>query len=157
MPHLDPELILERFATFMRSEVRPAVSEEDFVHAQVGSMASTLQFLAGEVRERETAVETQKQELFECFDHLESMLDSEEVESARIRSELESAREEIDAVEGPTRDIEETILTAADDLLRAIDTELEPDRAETVREPLYEFLWTRVETQLHMLGREDDE
>jgi chromosome segregation ATPase len=141
----------------MRSEVRPAISEEDFVHAQVGSMASTLQFLAGEVRERETAVETQKRELLECFDHLESRLDSEEIESARLRSELEGAREEIDAVEGQTRDIEETILTAADDLLRAIDTELEPDRAAIVREPLYEFLWTRVETQLHMLGREDDE
>lgn len=157
MPHLDPELILERFATFMRSEVRPAVSEEDFVHAQVGSMASTLQFLAGEVRERETAVETQKQELIECFDRLESLLDREGIESARIRNELESAREEVAALDGPTRDTEETILTVADDLLGVIDTELKPDRAETVREPLYDFLWTRVETQLHMLGREGEE
>ncbi|OLZ39442.1 hypothetical protein A6E15_18965 [Natrinema saccharevitans] len=65
MPYLDPELILDRFAAFTREEVRPAVTDDEFVHAQVGSMASTLQFLAGDVGGREAAVRVQRRTLRE--------------------------------------------------------------------------------------------
>ncbi|WP_222912871.1 hypothetical protein [Natrinema sp. SYSU A 869] len=157
MPYLDPELILDRFATFTREEVRPAVTDDEFVHAQVGSMASTLQFLAGEVGGREAAVRAQRRTLAERLDELESVLERNEIDSSAVRTALDDARDEIDAVDGSTRDVEETLLTAADDVLATIDEELDAERAAIARRPLYEFLRTRVDRQLRLLGREGEE
>jgi len=157
MPYLDPERILDRFATFSREEVRPAVGDDEFVHAQVGSMASTLQFLAGEVAGRETAVRTQRRALCESLDELESVLERDDVDSPAVRNAIDDARSDLDAVDGPTRDVEETLVTAADDVLATIDAELDGDAAVIARRPLYEFLRTRVDEQLRLLGREGDE
>lgn len=157
MPYLDPERILDRFATFTREEVRPAVGDDEFVHAQVGSMASTLQFLAGEVGGREEAVRAQHRVLRESLDELESVLERNEIESAGVRTAVDDARSDLDAVDGSSRDVEGTLLTAADDVLTAIDRELDAERAATARQPIYEFLRTRVDRQLRLLGREGDE
>ena len=157
MPYLDPELILDRFATFTREEVRPAVTDDEFVYAQVGSMASTLQFLAGEVGGREAAVRTQRRALHESLDDLESVLKRADIESMAVWSAIETARNDIDTAEGSTGDIEETLLTAANDVLATIDKELEAERATIARQPMYDFLHARVDQQLRLLGREGDE
>ncbi|MDF9747820.1 hypothetical protein [Natrinema salsiterrestre] len=157
MPYLDPELILDRFATFTREEVRPAVTDDEFVHAQVGSMASTLQFLAGEVGGREAAVRTQRRTLTDRLDELEAVLDRNEIDAPDVRAALEEGHSEIGAADGSTEEVEEILLSAADDVLAAIDDELDGERAAIVRRPLYEFLRTRVDQQLGMLGREGDE
>jgi signal recognition particle GTPase len=157
MPYLDPELILDRFAVFTREEVRPAVADDEFVHAQVGSMASTLQFLAGEVGGREAAVRTQRRALRESLDDLESVLVRADIEAMAVRTAIAAARSDADAAEGSIRDVEEMLLTAANDVLATIDEELEAEQAVIARQPLYDFLHARVDQQLRLLGREGDE
>lgn len=159
MPYLDPELILDRFATFTREDVRPAVEAggDEFVHAQVGSMASTLQFLAGEVGGRESAVRAQRRALDERMAELDATLEREEIDSAAVTDAVAHARDELDTVEGPTEEVEETLLSVAGDVLTVIDEELDGDRAATARRPLYEFLGTRVDRHLRLLGREGGE
>ncbi|OLZ39158.1 hypothetical protein A6E15_17250 [Natrinema saccharevitans] len=157
MPYLDPELILDRFAAFTREEVRPAVTDDEFVHAQVGSMASTLQFLAGDVGGREAAVRVQRRTLRESLTELESALDRHDVGSSAVRTAVDDARSDLETADGPTRDVEETLVAVADDVLTTIDAELDGDAAAVARRPLYDFLRTRVDEQLRLLGREDDE
>ncbi|UHQ95212.1 hypothetical protein [Haloterrigena alkaliphila] len=159
MPYLDPELILDRFATFTREEIRPAVDDgvDEFVHAQVGSMASTLQFLAGEIDGRETAVRDQRRALDECLDELEAVLERNEIDSTAVRTAVDGARDDVAGADEPTRTLEETLLPAADDVLTAIDRELDGERAALARRPMYDFLRTRVDRQLHLLGREGEE
>lgn len=159
MPYLDPELILDRFATFTREDVRPAVESggDEFVHAQVGSMASTLQFLAGEVGGRETAVRAQRRALIDRLNELEAVLERNDVDSTAVRAAVDGARDDIAAADGSAGDVEETLLTAADDVLTAIDRELDGERAAIARRPMYDFLRTRVDRQLRLLGREGEE
>jgi len=45
MPHLNPERVLERFSTFLQEDVRAEIDDE-FIDGQVGSMSSTLSYLA---------------------------------------------------------------------------------------------------------------
>lgn len=157
MPYLDPGLIVNRFARFTREEIRPAVSDDDFVHAQVGSMASTLQFLAGELGGREEAVRAQRETLSDCLDELEAVLDQHQIDSPSIRTAIDNARNQIDVTEDSIQNIERASLAAADDIFVVIEEELEEDQAAVARQPLYEFLQTRVDQQLRLLGREADE
>lgn len=71
MPYLSPADVLRRFSRFALSKVRPSVPEDErFVRGQVGSMASTLRFLAGELEGRQRSVAEQERALREALDAL---------------------------------------------------------------------------------------
>jgi hypothetical protein len=156
MPQLDPELVLDRFATIVREDVRPAITDE-FAHAQAGSMASTLQFLAGEVGGREASVRTQARVLSERLTELEATLERNDIDSTAVRAAIDDARAQLDAGDRATHEFETTLLEAADDVLGTIDEELDAEHAAIARRPLYGFLRTRVDEQLRLLGREESE
>lgn len=177
MPYLRPDHVLSRFSRFVRDDVREALpAEEQFLQGQVGSMASTMDFLAGELTGKahtlgeqeailETAMEAVNEELGAIARDNESDLDSDvngDIES--IEEALSTARDRIS--NAPVPDAPETttareaaITNACEDVLASIE-KLPDEHARTLREPVYEFLETRVQGQLRLLGREygsDDE
>lgn len=150
MPYLEPALVLRAFSRYAIEEVRPALREEEFVRAQVGSMASTLRFLAGELEGVDGAVATQRASLGEALAAAREAVDDPGVEAA-----LADAHERVTDADGRPREIERTLLSAADDALAAVDTL--DEGAREARAPLYAFLDDRVEAQLRMLGRPADD
>lgn len=167
MPYLQPDEVLSRFAEFSRHDVRAALPDgESFVHAQVGSMASTLDFLSGELAGASPALDRQEEALREALDDVEAELgapdDTEAVHGApdverAVEGALNDARRRLAAApnaDTPTgiREREDELLAACDDVLDAIDGVPEP-RDRKLRRPLYGFLDARVATQLRLLGR----
>ncbi len=150
MPYLEPEKTARRFSKFVLKEVRPRI-EDEFVRAQLGSMASTLRFMSGEIQGMDEAVEAQQQTLVAALDGVETAVDESE---EKVLESVEEARERIDdAADAGTRGLEEALLAACEKVLQTIDDELEGDEARRARGPLYDFLDVRVEAQLRMCGR----
>jgi hypothetical protein len=152
MPYLRPETVLEEFSGFTLSTVRPAIAEdEEFVRGQTGSMASTLRFLADELEAREAMVDEQERALREALDVV-----TERTADTPAAEAVEAAVADVDAAPDGVREREGVLLEAADDVLAAVDTHLEGDAARRARRPVYDFLDTRTEGQLRMLGREPE-
>jgi hypothetical protein len=152
MPYLRPETVLEEFSGFTLSTVRPAIAEdEEFVRGQTGSMASTLRFLASELEAREAMVDEQERALREALDVV-----TERTADTPAAEAVEAAVADVDAAPDGVREREGVLLEAADDVLAAVDTHLEGDAARRARRPVYDFLDTRTEGQLRMLGREPE-
>lgn len=152
MPYLRPETVLEEFSGFTLSTVRPAIAEdEEFVRGQTGSMASTLRFLADELEAREAMVDEQERALREALDVV-----TERTADTPAAEAVEAAVADVDDAPGGVREREGVLLEAADDVLAAVDTHLEGDAARRARRPVYDFLDTRTEGQLRMLGREPE-
>lgn len=157
MPYLRHDDVLSRFSQFLREDVREGLpEEEEFLRGQVGSMASTMRFLTGELAGKAHALGAQETELIAALDELEAELESgeEDVEDAIAEARARLSDAPVPDSPETTRACEDAITTACEDVLSAVD-ELPADRARTLRRPLYEFLETRVESQLRMLGRED--
>ncbi len=158
MPYLRPETILRRFSQFTRQEVRTAITtdENGFMEAQVGSMSSTMRFLSMELDGIRDAVTEQHEALEEALNNADAVLTGNDPPVNVVRKELETANNRL--ATAPRTDVyahEQELLDISQDILAVIDTELEEDVAREVRRPLYEFLSTRVSTQLKMLGREE--
>jgi hypothetical protein len=148
MPYLDPALVLRELSGYAATEIRPAVADDEaFVRGQVGSMASTLRFLACELEGMEAAVSTQRESLLDALATAEVV-----VEDPQVTSTFEDAADRVAAADGQSRNVENVLLEAADDALAAVDT-LEGERAREARAPLYEFLQDRLTAQLRLLGR----
>lgn len=155
MPYLSPADVLRRFSRFTLSTVRPAVSDDEaFVRGQVGSMASTLRFLAGELEGRERAVAEQERALREALREVADVVEDD----GPVAATAVGARERLDAAGDDTtaHEREQALLAAADDVLACIDGTLDDEAARAARRPLYGFLDTRLEAQLRMLGRRTD-
>lgn len=149
MPYLNPEHTLERFSEFALDEIRPAV-DDDFLQGQVGSMGSTLRFLSMEIAGKRGAVEQQKSGLEASLKKLLERTNDDEIENI-VEGEIDKIHSIPDQEPNKT---EELLLDISNNVLTAIDNELTEESAQTARRPMYEFLDTRVESQLEMLGRE---
>lgn len=151
MPYLEPDEVIRRFSTYALEEIRPALREdEEYMRGQVGSMASTLRFLASELDGLDAAVEAQRATLADAL-----ATAREAVEDPEVAAELADAGDRVAAAEADPRAAERTLLSAAADALAAVD-ELPAAEARRARQPLYAFLDERVEAQLRLLGRSDD-
>jgi hypothetical protein len=157
MPYLPPELILDRFSTFARDDVRSSINGEgdEFLEAQVGSMSSTLSFLSKELEGMGDAVESQHEALLEALDGAEQVLNDVDAGGSDIRITLEETRERVsNAPRNDSYEHEQILVDASSELLEAVNEDLDRETAQAIREPLYQFLQTRVESQLEMLGRD---
>lgn len=153
MPYLKPEETMRQFSKFVLDEVRPCV-EDEFVRAQLGSMASTLRFVSGEMQGMDDAVEAQHRTLVASLDSVEDALDGIEGGTDEVLEAVEDARERVDSnADAGTRKTEMALLEACEDVLATIDEELEGEDGRRARRPLYDFLDIRVESQLRMCGR----
>jgi len=152
MPYLEPELVLREFSRYAIEEIRPAIAEdEEFMRGQVGSFASTLRFLAGELEGIDGAVAAQRASLLEALETAQDAVDDPEVSGT-----LADAHGRVNDADGQPREVEETLLAAADDALAAVDG-LDDAAAREAREPLYGFLDDRLDAQLQLLGRSNDD
>lgn len=158
MPYLDPSHVLRQFSTFAREEVRPALADDQrFVAAQVGSMASTLQYLAAELDAGDEAVATQREALTAALEDAANVLRNADVDGTEaVFAAVTDAQQRVAELDDDTREAEDELLDAADEALAAIDG-LDGETAKAARRPLYAFLDARLETHLRMLGRDDDE
>jgi len=162
MPYLRPDEVLSRFATFARRDVRDSLDDEEvaFMRGQVGSMASTLDFLAGELRGMKPALDRQETVLLDALDGVESTLVDGAINDEAVLDAVATARSRITdapAAETPEtlRARETALLDACETVLCAIDDEdLDEADIRSLRRPLYGFLDTRLDAQLHLLGRE---
>jgi hypothetical protein len=146
MHHLEPSHVLKEFSTFAITEIRPALpADEPFLHGQVGSMASTLRFLARELEGLEAAVADQRSSLIEALETAAARIDDEETTDG-----LHDLRHTVASADGPPRALEETLLKVADEALALVDGLGDP-AAREARAPLYEFLDERVAIQLAVL------
>lgn len=159
MPYLKPEDALERISGFTREEIRTGIADDhEFLKDQAGSMSSTLRFLAREIEMREAVVEEQHDTLRSSFDAVERTLtEIDPEEGAAVKAAVPDARDRIDALD--TLDVyalEQELLAACNEVLDAIDAELVGDDARRARRPLYDFIDTRLQLQLEILGRSSD-
>jgi hypothetical protein len=147
MPYLEPETVVKRFSSYLHHDVRDAIDEDhQFVKAQVGSMSSSMNFLARELGGARVAVNTQRRRLRDALDGVAEATEADEVLAA-----VATARDRVDEAEGDPRDVEVELTAAATAVFEAIDESLDGEAARAARRPLYEFLETRVETQLDLL------
>lgn len=154
MPYLEPEHVLRQFSGYLQGDVREAIGDEHkFVEAQVGSMSSSLNFLARELDSLNEDLATQRRALLDALDEVESALE-QEGGSPSVEREIEMARETVrDAETADEYEYERVLTGAATDVLETLET-LEDQRAASVRAPLYSYMNTRVRTQLEALGAE---
>jgi hypothetical protein len=162
MPYLDPAAVLERFSGTLLGEVRPAIPDDEaVVRAQTGSMASTLRFLARELERDQASLAAQQEALLTALDDTERALAAiDDGETEPVTDAIESARGTVAGAADDDRETREAvILTAADDVLAAIDGALAGDDACRCRTPMYDFLDRRIQAHHAILGREgaDDE
>lgn len=149
MPHLQPAQVLEEFASFLQDDVRAEIDDE-FVDGQVGSMSSTMRYLSQQLRHEHEVTVRQRDSLLEALAAVERNCD----DTAVVESAA-SARERIEnASADDGNELETVLISACNDVLDAINAELEGDAASAAREPLYDFLRVRVEGQLELLGRD---
>jgi len=154
MPYLEPEHVTREFSRFAIEEIRPAIDDdEQFVEAQVGSMASTMRFLSGELQGMPEAVDAQHDAAREALAAAEEVLAEHEATAAE--EAVTEARERVAAAEGRSREVESTLVEAVRDALEAVD-DCDDEVARAARDPLYGFLDTRVESQLRLLGRRSE-
>lgn len=158
MPYLRPELVLDRFSTFARDDVRPAIvgDGDEFLEAQVGSMSSTLSFLSKELDGMGDAVETQHESLVDALDDAEQVLADVDADgdTDQVRSTIAETKGRLsETVASDPYAHERAILEGSSAVLEAVDDHLDETTARAVRTPLYRFLRTRVESQLELLGR----
>lgn len=161
MPYLRPDEVLTRFAAFARRDVREALTDDEvsFMRGQVGSMASTLDFLAGELQGMNPALDRQEAALLDALDAVESTLEDGAVDDEAVLDAVAAARTQIaDAPVAETpatlRERETALLEACETVLDAVDDCDLDDDARSLRQPLYGFLDTRLDAQLRLLGRE---
>jgi len=151
MPYVPPSVVLRRLSEFTADTVVGAIGEEStFVRAQVGSMSSTLGFLAHEVERRDEAVLEQRRATLEALKTLES-LEGDAVEAFVV--DQRKAIESTDPALGNT----EAVRSSLREVLEAIRAAVEDDRFDdtaAARAVLYDLFETRVDSQLRMLGRE---
>lgn len=162
MPYLDPATVLERFSGTLLSEIRPTIpDDEELVRAQAGSMASTLRFLAAEIEREERALASQHEALLAALSDTDAAVEAVDTDGAdRVAEAVASARASVEDAEDEERAAREgALLSAADDVLAAIDAALDGDDARRCRTPVYRFLDRRLEAHHAILGREgsDDE
>ena len=151
MPYLHPERILEEFSSYAVEAVRPAIpADEAFMRGQVGSMASTMRFLAAELAGVDDAVADQRASLLSALADAEGAVDD-----PAVRETLADARRRVAESAGRPREVERVLLSAADEALGAVDSLDEP-AAREARAPLYRFLDDRLDAQLGLLGRPAD-
>lgn len=151
MPHLKPARVLERFSSYLYTDVRPEIDDE-FVDGQVGSMSSTLNHLARQLRTERAVMERQRESLLDGLGAVAADCDDETVAAA-----ADEARDRVASADACEVDEIRTVLVdACNDVLETIDRELDGDAARAARRPLYEFLRVRVEGQLEMLGRGEE-
>lgn len=158
MPYLSPALVLGRFSGFARDEVRPAIGGEgdEFLEAQVGSMSSTLSFLSKELDGMGEAVDEQHDTLLEALDGAAQALDDADHDGNEVAAAIDEARERVtDAPRGDVYEHERVLVEVSSDVLGVVDEHLDGEAARAVREPVYGYLRTRVESQLRMLGRDE--
>lgn len=149
MPHLQPAQVIEQFASFLQDDVRAEIDDE-FVDGQVGSMSSTMRYLADQLRQQREVTRRQRDSLLEALEAVER-----DCESTAVTGAAADARERIENASGADGDeLEFALVSACNDVLDEINAELEGDAARAAREPLYDFLRVRVEGQLEMLGRD---
>ncbi|WP_254533622.1 hypothetical protein [Natrinema gelatinilyticum] len=155
MPYLEPEHVLHQFASYLNDDVRSAIADDQkFVQAQVGSMSSSLNFLAMELGGMHVAMKTQRRRLLCAFDDIESELGDGDAAVA-VADAIDTARAELEQTDmTDVRALETELTNAANTVFEAINTELDEKAARRARRPLYDFLDTRVQTQLDLLGRE---
>lgn len=152
MPYLEPEQVLREFSRYTLEEIRPAMKEdEEFMRGQAGSMASTLRFLAGELEGVDDAVAGQQASLLDALEAAQDAVDDPEVTGT-----LADAHGRVADADGRPREVERTVLAAAEDAFDAVDG-LDDEQARAARAPLYEFLDDRLDAQLGMLGRPTDD
>lgn len=152
MPYLDPEHVLQQFAGYLQGDVRDAIDDDHkFVKAQVGSMSSSLNFLARELDSMTADLETQRESLLDALDAVEETIEDDD-KAADVEASIEDARARIeDADTNDDYEYERVLTDAATDVLETID-EMNPQEATRVREPLYAYINTRVRTQIEALG-----
>jgi hypothetical protein len=155
MPYLEPEHVLQQFAGYLSDDVRSAIKDDEkYVQAQVGSMSSSLNFLARELGGMHVAINTQRRRLNEALDNIQAELGDDE-SGAAVADAIASARTELKQADGTdARSLEQDLTAAATSVFQAINEELDGEAANQARRPLYDFLETRVQTQLDVLGRE---
>lgn len=152
MPYLDPELVVGQFSKYLYREVREAIEDDEkFVAAQVGSMSSSMNFLSRELGGAHVAVNAQRRALLEALDDVEGILDEDDVEGDGVRGAVSTARERVDSADGGPSEVEGELTAAATAVLDGIDEDLDGDAARRVRRPLYDYMETRVQTQLDLL------
>jgi hypothetical protein len=154
MPYLEPEHVLRQFAGYLQDDVRDAIEDEHkFVEAQVGSMSSSLNFLARELDSLNEDLAAQRRALLEALDDVEAALE-QEGGSPTIERAIETARDSVRNAD-PSNGYEyERVLTgAATDVLNSLE-DLDDQSAAPVRRPLYSYMNARVKTQLEALGAE---
>ncbi|THE64034.1 hypothetical protein D8Y22_15020 [Salinadaptatus halalkaliphilus] len=149
MPHLEPAQVIEQFASFLQDDVRAEIDDE-FVEGQVGSMSSTMRYLATQLRQQRAVTRRQRAALLEALEAVER-----DCEESAVTDAAADARERIEhASEADGDDLEPVLVSTCNDVLDTINAELEGDAANEARKPLYDFLRVRVEGQLEMLGRD---
>jgi hypothetical protein len=154
MPYLKPEDALARISGFTRDELRPGIAEDrEFLRDQAGSMSSTLRFLAREIEMREDVVREQAETLEASL--IMARKELADIDGAdAVRAAVDDALAVVQSLE--TLDIyerERAILDACNDVLAVIQSELIGDDARRVRRPLYDFIDTRLQLQLEILGQ----
>lgn len=155
MPYLEPEHVLQQFAGYLSDDVRSAIEDDEkFVQAQVGSMSSSLNFLARELGGMHVAINTQRRQLHDALDGIEAELGDDELDGA-VTDAIADARTKLEQADRTdARTLEQDVTAAASSVFRTINEELDEEAASQARRPLYDFLETRVQTQLDVLGRE---
>jgi hypothetical protein len=147
MPYLEPEHVLRELSSYAAREIRPAIAEDEaFMRGQVGSMASTLRFLAGELEGMDSAVAAQRASLLDALEEAAAVADDP------AAGELADLRETVESADGDPRAVEATVLGAAEEALALVD-DLDESVAREARDPLYAFLDDRLSAQLRLLGR----
>lgn len=155
MPYLEPELVVQRFGSYLHTDVRDAIDDDrQFVHAQVGSMSSSLTFLARELGGARVAINTQRRALQTALEEVETALEERPEAHEEVLAAVESARARLENAEGAPTAVEREVVGAANIVFESIRDELDGDQARRARRPLYRFLDTRVQTQLDVLGRD---
>ncbi len=151
MPYVPPSTVLGRLSEFTADTVVDAIGEEStFVRAQVGSMSSTLGFLAREVEHRDESILERRRALLDALDELEG------VGGAAADAFVADQRERVEAVEpviGNADDVETAVRETLGELQRAVDDGTFGAETPEARARLYELFEHRVESQLHVLGR----
>ncbi len=155
MPYLEPEHVLQQFASYLNDDVRNAIDDDQkFVRAQVGSMSSSLNFFARELGGMHVALKTQQRRLHCALDDIESNLGESE-SAAAVADTIADARADIESADATNATaLEQELTTAAIGVFEAVNEKLDDEAARQARQSLYDFLDTRVETQLDLLGRE---
>jgi hypothetical protein len=151
MPYFDPGEVVGQFAKYLQRDVREAIDDEKFVKAQVGSMSSSLTFLGRELGGMHVAVNTQRRRLVDALDDLEQALEDGEIHSDAVAETVASARERVADADGRPYEMERELTASANEVLDSINEELSGAEAHRARQPLYDYMETRVQTQLDLL------